>query len=380
MRKVYYIGYYSGLENPNNFFEFPSSNSKMDYIISVIRRLKFDLTIFSLGFPKEKSVLFNLSKRKKIDENTVYVFVSTVNLFLPFLNFISKIWLYFQVVILLLFRVKRNDVVLVYHSYLLNKVVNFCRFFANFKLIYEVEEIYQAAWQNSNKKIKHEIEALQNADAFIFVNDVMNQKCNHHNKPFIVCYGNYNNKKIAKSINYNIINIVYAGFIGGKDSDVMLAIDSAEFLPDNYFLNVLGYGTEENIKGMKNKIKEINVKCGKEIVEYFGCLSGDEYDNFLKKCQIGLSTRVLIDEYSDFTFPSKVLVYLSNNIIPVSSKINCILNSKVSESIVFYDENSPASVAEAIVSIDVNKYYSQDKDVITDLDSKFILDFNKLLN
>ncbi|WP_232067443.1 glycosyltransferase family protein, partial [Flavobacterium bizetiae] len=278
------------------------------------------------------------------------------------------------------FRVKRNDVVLVYHSYLLNKVVNFCRFFANFKLIYEVEEIYQAAWQNSNKKIKHEIEALQNADAFIFVNDVMNQKCNHHNKPFIVCYGNYNNKKIAKSINYNIINIVYAGFIGGKDSDVMLAIDSAEFLPDNYFLNVLGYGTEENIKGMKNKIKEINVKCGKEIVEYFGCLSGDEYDNFLKKCQIGLSTRVLIDEYSDFTFPSKVLVYLSNNIIPVSSKINCILNSKVSESIVFYDENSPASVAEAIVSIDVNKYYSQDKDVITDLDSKFILDFNKLLN
>ncbi|CAA9203661.1 hypothetical protein FLA105534_04841 [Flavobacterium bizetiae] len=269
---------------------------------------------------------------------------------------------------------------MVYHSYLLNKVVNFCRFFANFKLIYEVEEIYQAAWQNSNKKIKHEIEALQNADAFIFVNDVMNQKCNHHNKPFIVCYGNYNNKKIAKSINYNIINIVYAGFIGGKDSDVMLAIDSAEFLPDNYFLNVLGYGTEENIKGMKNKIKEINVKCGKEIVEYFGCLSGDEYDNFLKKCQIGLSTRVLIDEYSDFTFPSKVLVYLSNNIIPVSSKINCILNSKVSESIVFYDENSPASVAEAIVSIDVNKYYSQDKDVITDLDSKFILDFNKLLN
>ena len=380
MRKIYYVGYYSGLENPNNFHEFPSSNSKMDYIISVIRRLNFNLTIFSLGFSKKKTCSFRKKKTIGLNQKTDFVFVSTISLSWSFLSFISKIWLYFQVIYLLVFIIKRDDIVLVYHSYLLNKVVNFCRLFSNFKLIYEVEEIYQAAWQNSEKKIEQEIKALQKADGFILVNDIMAEKCNFNNKPFVVCYGSYMQKE-----NFNIlindgkVNLVYAGFIGGESSDVMLAIDTIDFLPDNYFLNVLGYGDEENIRMMNNKIDQINVGNGVEKVKYFGCLTGYEYDSFLTKCQIGLSTRVLIDQYSDFTFPSKVLVYLSNNIIPVSSKINCISKSEVTKSVVFYDENTPEAVAKSVLNINMDKYYSENIDMINDLDSRFLDDFNKLL-
>lgn len=380
MRKIYYLGYYSGLENPNNFYEFPSSNSKMDYIISVIKRLNFNLTIFSLGFPQRISSLFKKKKMICLDQKTDFVFVSTINFPLSFLFFFSKIWLYFQVIYLLLFKVKSNDFVIAYHSFLLSKVVNFCRMLSTFKLVYEIEEIYQAAWQNSEEKIDVEIRSLKKADGYILVNDIMSDKLQLNSKPFVVCYGSYMQKDNSKMLmNDGKVNLVYAGFIGGEDSDVMLAIDSIKFLPGNYFLNVLGYGPDENIKIMNDKINQINVENGKEIVGYFGCLSGYEYDDFLAKCQIGLSTRVLIDEYSDFTFPSKVLVYLSNNIIPVSSKINCILKSKVSKSMIFYDENTPEAVAKAVLNVDVDKYYSENTDLINDLDLKFVFDFNQLL-
>lgn len=380
MRKIYYVGYYSGLENPNNFHEFPSSNSKMDYIISVIRRLNFNLTIFSLGFPKKKSRLFKKKKTISLDQKTHFVFVSTISLSLSFLSFISKIWLYFQVIYLLLFRIKKGDVVLVYHSFLLNKVVNFCRMFSKFKLIYEVEEIYQAAWQNSNEKIEGEIKSLKNADGYILVNDIMLEKFQLDNKPSVVCYGSYlQNKSNERIVDNKVINLVYAGFIGGLGSDVMLALDTIDLLPDGYFLNVLGYGDMVNIKTMNSKIEKINDLKGKEKVKYFGCLTGDEYDLFLSKCQIGLSTRVLIDEYSDYTFPSKVLVYLCNNLIPVSSKINCISKSKIKESVVFYESNNPESVANSIINIDIDNYLEKNNNLVKLLDKEFLKDFNNLV-
>jgi hypothetical protein len=380
MKKIYYIGYYSGLENPNDFYEFPSSNSKMEYIISVIGRLNFNLTVFSLGFPKSYSSFFKKRRTIHVDQNTDFVFVSTISLFFPFLSFISKIGLYYQVFNLLLFKVKKEDIVLVYHSYLLNKVVNFCRVLSKFKLVYEVEEIYQAAWQNSSDKIEKEIKSLRNADGYILVNDIMSERLHLKNKPFVVCYGSYMQKETTDDFIDNVnINLVYAGFIAGEGSDVELAIDTIDLLPDNYFLNVLGYGNQENIQKMKDKIELVNAKIGKEKVKYFGCLTGKEYDRFLSKCDIGLSTRVLVDEYSDFTFPSKVLVYLSNNLVPVSSKINCILESKIVKSVIFYDENSPESVVKAVLSADMHKFHSENKSLINNLDTKFVEDFNKML-
>lgn len=380
MRNIYYIGYYSGLENPNNFYEFPSSNSKMDYIISVIQRLNFDLTIFSLGFPKNRSCFFKKSTILEADKKTRFVFVSTLSFFLPLFDFIAKIWLYFQVIKLLLFTVKKGDIVLVYHSYLLNKVVNLCRALSKFKLVYEVEEIYQAAWQNSSDKIDNEIKSLRGADGYVLVNDIMSERLLLRNKPFVVCYGSYMQKENINGFVGNAnVNLVYAGFIGGEGSDVELAIDTIDLLPNNYFLNVLGYGNEQNIQKIIDKIKLINHKNGEEKVRYFGCLTGSEYDRFLTRCDIGLSTRVLVDEYSDFTFPSKVLVYLSNNLIPISSKINCILESKVVKSVIFYDENTPESVAKAVLNTDIHKFQSENKSLITDLDNKFVHDFNKML-
>lgn len=377
MKKIYYIGYYSGLKNPNNFYEFPSSNSKMDYIICVIRRLNFDLTIYSLGFPKIKSYSFKRKSIISIDQKTNFNFVSTISAPFNFLNFISKIWLYLQVIYLLLFVVKKDNIVLVYHSYLLTKAVNFCRFFSKFKLVYEIEEIYQAAWQNSSKKIKDEIRSLKDAEGYVLVNDILAERLNLVNKPSVVCYGNYLKKETENSDkDTDLINLVYAGFIGGEESDVQLALDSIVLLPDNYFLNILGYGNENDIERLKDKIELINEKKGKEQVKYGGCLSGDEYDSFLANCHIGLSTRVLIDEYSDFTFPSKVLVYLSNNLIPISSKIRCILESKVSESVTFYENNTPESVAKAILNVDVHK---KRKSLINELDIQFVEDFNKML-
>jgi hypothetical protein len=380
MKNIYYIGYYSGLDNPNDFFEFPSSNSKMDYIISVIRRLNFNLSVMSLGFPKRPAYLYKKTRIIHFDKNTDFVFVSTISLFFPFFAFVSKAWLYLQVITFLLFKVKKNDIILVYHSFLLTKIVGFCRMLSKFKLVYEVEEIYQAVNQNSANKIEKEIKSLRNADGYILVNDIISNRLQLIDKPFVVCYGSYLKKDNIINLTSNKkINLVYAGFIGGEGSDVALAIETIKLLPPNYFLNILGYGNEENIRTLNRKIKSINAINDIEKVKYFGCLTGKEYDNFLAKCHIGLSTRVLIDEFSDFTFPSKIMVYLSNNLIPVSAKIKCIVDSKVSSSVVFYNENTPESVAQAISSIDSKKFNLDYSSLISDLDVKFLENFNEML-
>lgn len=380
MKNIYYIGYYSGLDNPNDFFEFPSSNSKMNYIISVIRRLNFNLSVLSLGFPKSYNYFYKKTRTINLDEKTEFVFISTISFFFPFLAFISKAWLYLQVITFLLFKVKKNDIVLVYHSFLLTKIIGFCRKLSKFKLVYEVEEIYQAVNQNSTYLIEKEINSLKNADGYILVNDIISNRLQLIDKPFVICYGSYIKKdNIVNLTSDKNVNLVYAGFLGGEGSDVALAIETIKLLPSNYFLNILGYGNEDNIRTLNRKIKSINAINDIEKVKYFGCLTGKEYDNFLAKCHIGLSTRVLVDEFSDFTFPSKIMVYLSNNLIPVSSKIKCIEDSQVSSLVVFYDENSPESVAQAVSSIDIKKFNSDYSSLISDLDVKFVENFNEML-
>ncbi|MFV8370416.1 hypothetical protein [Flavobacterium sp. LB2R40] len=383
MKNVHYIGFYSKADNPQNFRNFPASTTKMDYIISSLKTADFKVTLLALGETLSKNKLYK-QKVQICDQNEKIIYVSTFSNSFFILKYLSRIWLLLQLLYYLLFVVEKNGNVLYYHTYATISIVKISRLFKKFNLTLEVEEIFQAAWRGSEKKINSEIKYLKNGDGYVFVNDIMPQKFVVDNKPFAICYGDYrstNNIDRMVVNNEEVIKLVYAGVFGCENSDVSLAIDTINFLPEKFQLHILGYGSYEEISYVKNKIEEINYKAGNIRVHYHGKLSGRKYFNFLSTCHIGLSTRVLEDHFSDYTFPSKVLIYLGNNLKTVSSSINCVVKSKVADSIYFYKNPVPQEVAETILAIDfTDKGKDNQIDVLKKLDLEFITQIRNVLN
>lgn len=365
--EVFYIGYFTEKGNPNNFLVFPSCNNKMNYIINAIKSNAIKVNVFSLGEGRR----FNKAKYQEVDKLENIFYVSTIPN-ISWLKILSTIWLFLQVIYFLLFKVSTKDVVIVYHTYKLLPIIKIAKKIKKINLIIEVEEIYSAAWRRSDKLIKKEIKNLQIADKYILINDLIGGQCNF-TKPSVICYGNYEvNYNKIKKVSSDKISIVYAGIIENKGSDVFLAIDAMKYLPSNYYLKIVGYGSQKNIDYLKKYIKHFNN------VVYDGLLKGTEYTNYLQNCDIGISPRLLEDKYSDFTFPSKVLVYLSNGLITVSTNIKAIKESKVSDSIYFINELTPLSVAESILKIDYENL--KNLNIVSELDQNFKKEIKKLIN
>lgn len=364
---IFYFGYYTANGNPNNFLEFPGCSNKMSYIISSIKKNNIFLNVICLG--ESKDGINHSSKNLKVDSLENNFFVGTIKY-----KILSRLYLYFQIMNILLFRVKKTDTVIFYHSYYLLFLFKILKKIKNFNLIIEVEESYKAAWGKSDSEIYNEIKYLKGADAYIYVNDLL-PNIIENTKPHVVCYGDYE-VKAALSIKKrnNKKRIVYAGLISEKDaSDIYLALNAMKYLDDSYSLSILGYGSDIALEKLKKYIIDNNLN---EKVAYAGFLKGDEYLNFLKKCDFAVNPRMLSNSHSDYTFPSKVLAYLSVGLPVVSTPIRCIKESKVSELVSFSESTDALSFSNAIKSLNLN---SNPISTIVSLDKAFIIDLRGLL-
>lgn len=365
--RVFYIVNYSHADGYRNLKTTPSSITKINYILSVLEKVGIQTSVYSLAPSASKTWKFYKKEKVCLNKN--------IEIYYPFLlgepNFIwllvARIVIYIQFIWFVFFQVKKTDYLLVYHSLQYRYFIRIIRLLKKCRIFFEIEEIYGAVYEKSQLLIDKEIKYLQGAEGYILVNDLMNEKCRLKSSNYCVCYGDYRlhvgkERKLGKNI-----DVVYAGVIGKEGTDVYLAMDSMLYLPTHYNLFILGYGASGDINKMNAYILEINRLLGRECVSYEGCLSGKAYSDFLLKCDIGLCIRVLPDCYSDFTFPSKVLVYLGHGLIPVCSPIKCIQSSKIASSVVFCKEVLPQSVAEAILSV----FFMDDKNILSKLDTDF---------
>lgn len=364
---LFYFGFYTKNCNPNNFLEFPGCNNKMSYIVNSIKSSNISLKVICLGESKDN--ITHSSKQLRIDSLEENFFVGTIKY-----NFLSKLYLYFQIITILLFRVKKTDTVIFYHSYYLLFLFKIIKSFKNFNLIIEVEESYKAAWGKSDSEIHNEIKNLKGADAYIYVNDLL-PNIIENTKPYVVCYGTYEVKDVLSlQRSCEKKRIVYGGVITeNDDSDIYLAIKAMKYLDNSYHLSILGYGSGSALNKLKQYIIENNLSTN---IVYEGFLKGDDYMNFLKKCDFAINPRVLSDRLSDYTFPSKVLAYLSVGLPVVSTPIRCIKESKVSGLVSFSESTDPLSFSNAIKSLNLN---TNPIYTIKSLDELFIKDLKRLL-
>ena len=373
MNTIHYISYYNCEESGRLLENQPSVVSKVDYIADSLIKAGFKVNIVSLSEGSLSSRFklnhFGSVLVKRYKRVIFFVTFSRNNILMKIL---SRLLIYFQLLLYLLYKVKDGDRILVYHSLSNMWFFRLYNHFTSKPIYLEIEEVYNAVYQDVNK-IDKEIEYF-NANkfsGFILVNDIIAEKCGIKKKS-IVCYGKYNIEATYRDskIQNETINIVYAGLITSLYRDAYLAVDIARFLSSNYRIFILGFGSDSSIRDLNQYIDQSNIvnTCK---VSYEGCLQGEAYLRFLSQCQIGLCTRTLKDELSDYTFPSKVMAYLSYGLIPVCTPISCVRQSRVSDLVCFSENASAKSIALSICNIDLS-LASLYRERLSEMDMEFI--------
>lgn len=352
MKQIKYIGYYSiPTIQPERFIPLAGRN-KMDYTIEVLKRIFDDIEIISpactkRGEPACSASVAQLSKHIRLKLFSMFANTNRVAAHINSALVKLKLLLY------LIKNCCKNEPVLVYHSLALINTILLAKRIKKFKLILELNEIYSDVSASLEHKRKSENKIINAADAFLFANEQLNGIFNHRHLPYAVEYGVYTpSKQIVEKFNDGKIHVVYAGTFDPAKGGGIAAAKAAEFLPKRYHMHILGFGSENQIREIENTVTKIK-KLEKCEISYDGKLDGVEFINFLQKCHIGLSTQNPNAAFNATSFPSKILTYLANGLQVVSIDIPAISESKLSDAITFYKDQTPEAIAEAIQKISI---------------------------
>lgn len=370
--KIYYLIHFDNKTNRNVT---PSAITKGKYVASALASCSSEVEIVSLAYPTKYSqdeVYYQVS------ENVIcHLFKGKYsnNRIIRYLNhklYDKKIRKYLKQ------NVKKDDIVVVYHSLANMKLVKYIKKNITDKIVYEVEEIYGDVINDEKAKTK-ELKAFKNASSYIFSNDYLNSIINTKQLPYVTCYGTYEIPTLYKeAFNDNLIHCLYAGTLDCQKQGAAIAINTARYLPNNYIIHILGFGTSQDLSYTKNLIDEINKQYGVTKVIYEGVKLNEEYLKFIQKCQIGLSTQNMDASFNDTSFPSKILSYMSNGLEVVSANIGVVKNSKISQYIHFYEVQDEKAIANVILNINLNAK-SNNVDVVKELDKEFKEDLKAML-
>ncbi len=370
--KIYYLIHFDNKTNRNVT---PSAITKGKYVASALASCSSEVEIVSLAYPTKDSqdeVYYQVS------ENVIcHLFKGKYsnNRIIRYLNhklYDKKIRKYLKQ------NVKKDDIVVVYHSLANMKLVKYIKKNITDKIVYEVEEIYGDVINDEKAKTK-ELKAFKNASSYIFSNDYLNSIINTKQLPYVTCYGTYEIPTLYKeAFNDNLIHCLYAGTLDCQKQGAAIAINTARYLPNNYIIHILGFGTSQDLSYTKNLIDEINKQYGVTKVIYEGIKLNEEYLKFIQKCQIGLSTQNMDASFNDTSFPSKILSYMSNGLEVVSANIGVVKNSKISQYIHFYEVQDEKEIANVILNINLNAK-SNNVDVVKELDKEFKEDLKAML-
>lgn len=374
MKRIFYLGYYNLPDSGANFAL--SAVNKMDYIIGVVECLDMSVSVVSATARKDGKKA--KGEIKKIGEN------STLKTFGNYLGknkisrFIGQKRLKRELKKYLKDNIKPNDTVIIYHS------LGYCDLYKwiyeklKANVILEIEEIYTDVVKQKHTDNEQERKTFEYANGYIFPTELLDKSVNTKGKPSAVIYGTYKiEKRYEKIFNDGKIHVVYAGTFDPNKGGAIAAIGAAHFLNGNYHIHILGFGKQSEIEYVKSKVEETAKKTDAEI-SYDGLLSGEEYIRFIQSCDIGLSTQNPNAQFNATSFPSKILSYMSNGLRIVSVRIPAIEKSDVGEYIHYYDEQTPESIAAAVMSVDFNDGYDSRKK-IAELDKTFTRDLKAML-
>ncbi|MDQ0200737.1 glycosyltransferase [Neobacillus ginsengisoli] len=375
---IKYIGFYDSYtyaeENRNSFL---AATNKMDYICQAIVASGNKVEIISPSWTANNKGYYH-KRTSTIGEGVTLTCGPTFGAYRPLFRYLRILWSWIWLFGYLVKNTNSEETIIAYHSMMIINPIMLAKKIKKFKLILEVEEIYQDVKKYSQLMQSNEYRFFKSADKFIFPTELLIEKINKNNKPYNIIYGTYKVEQDRKSkFNDGKVHCVYAGTFDPIKGGSTIAATVAPYLPENYHIHIIGFGSEEETRSIQQLISEI-AKTSVCTITYDGLLKDEEYTRFLQSCDIGLSTQIPGGSYNNTSFPSKILSYMANGLRVVSVRIKAIEMSVIGDAVYYYKEQTPEAIAEAIMSIDINEPYDS-KQLIKKLDEKFVHTIKELL-
>ncbi len=365
MKVVKYIGYYADAKHHSERLFVLAATNKMDYICKAINENDCEVLIVSASGSKknEKGGIYEITPKTKLKLFRSFGKGNVLR------RVLSRWYLNLCFFFYLLFNIKKNEKIIVYHSLGYMGIISLLKRFKKFKLVLEVEEIYSDVIGDKKKRNK-ELKFFNKADSYIFPTKMLDELINTENKDSIIIHGTYQvEEKRKKLFNDDIIHVVYAGTFDSRKGGAAAAA-AGMFLSEKYHLHILGLGTKEDTKNLLSIIEEVSKK-SKCTITYDGLKSGEKYIEFIQSCNIGLSPQNPDAAFNSTSFPSKILSYMANGLRVVSVRIPAIESSAIGKWMNYYDEQTPEKIAEAVMNVDVTSDYDSRK-IIAFLNERFV--------
>lgn len=380
MQRIKYFAYYDLIPSADKRNIVLSAVNKIDYVIECINANGIGVDMVSFAGLTGNNWAFSKGSVIRRGMNTFRNFasVSSPRIFNPFFRWILTL----RFIVYLLFNCRNREKIIVYHSLGYDAIFNFVNRFKHFVIIGEIEEIYQDVANSFSKADKrNEYRFIDNCSAYIFPSKLLEKKLNKDNKPYVVVHGTYHvAKERCARFGDGRIHVVYAGTFDPNKGGAQMAVEAARFLPDTYHVHIVGWGGEADVANLKSRIDEIT-RNGGSTVTYDGLLTGKEFEEFLQKCHIGLSTQNPTDVFNDTSFPSKVLTYMGNGLDVVTFKIDVLTTSSLDPFMHYPADYSAQALADTIKSISGSASISnRAADALQQLDEEFRTAIGRLLS
>lgn len=351
MRKVHYIGWYITPKSWGTYKCAVAGMMKMRYMANQIQKAGCDLHVLSL-VEKQESRLYSGYDEEFEDKHIHYM--SGVNVSGRITGRLNDTIKHLTFIFYILFKTSKKDLIVLYHSYYYTKLLAKLLCYIHREVVLEVEEIYGYNALGDMPWVGDEIAQIKKFKKFTCVNDGIPQMLGLKQEDYVVAYGNAEfTKRTVGRFNDGKIHVVYSGVIELKKMGAPTAVEVARLLPSNYVLHVTGYARKKEYEdSLKKRIGEINGELGEERIRYEGFLSEEDLDKLLFRCHIGLSPNVLRPNFANSTFPSKLVNYMCHDLSLVVSYATAY-DFPISEGWVFYREQTPECIAEAVMKADV---------------------------
>lgn len=362
----YFVGYDSKECYSENRDVSAAAMTKATYICKKLNEIGYCVDIISNAASKNDSGIYRSHKYSISNLNTLFITPSVGNrgrLKRIANRFLSNIWLFLYGII----HIKKNETILVYHGLRKENVILALKKLKSLCLVLEVEELYQNVGKLGSRTVQLENRVIRCADKYIAITEELNALINKTGKAYCILNGTYEYIGKKTLTGEGKKKLVYAGTFNAEKGGVYKAVDVMEKLPDDYRLAVLGFGSEAEIAAVKDYI--LNRKDRRENIEYVGLLRGQEFIDYLKECDIGLSTQNSHGDYNDTSFPSKILTYICCGLKVVSVRIPVVENSQISACVSMYDDGNIDNLAEAIISAQSSS--ADCEEIINRLDIEF---------
>ncbi len=237
-----------------------------------------------------------------------------------------------------------------YHSLGYCKLLIWLRKIVGFKLIGEIEEIYQDVHQQSAATSAAEYKFHTICDKFVYPNALLNPVCNPQNKPFLVVHGLYYTvPDMGVRFNDNDIHALYSGTFDPEKGGAQVAIEMTEYLPKNFHVHITGFGNEKLITELQTLAQTVSKK-SKAKITFHGFINREDLNELMQKCHVGLCTQPPHTKLNASSFPSKILNYMANGLVVLCGKNKSITESAVGDIVSYYESDNLKSIATAVVA------------------------------